>query len=174
MDAQPKRSSAHEKVVELLRLEAAAIERSSAVIDAEAVETAVKLLHDCGGKVIVLGIGKSGVIAQKIAQTLTSTGTAAVFVHPSDALHGSLGMICEGDVAIAISNSGETDEIVLLLPALQKRNVALIAIVGNLESTIARRADAALDAAAAGKFGFALRPRGAHRRSDDQALRPRC
>jgi arabinose-5-phosphate isomerase len=146
MDAQPKRSSAHEKVVELLRLEAAAIERSSAVIDADAVETAVKLLHDCGGKVVVLGIGKSGVIAQKIAQTLTSTGTAAVFVHPSDALHGSLGMICEGDVAIAISNSGETDEIVLLLPALQKRSVQLIAIVGNLESNIARRADAALDA----------------------------
>jgi arabinose-5-phosphate isomerase len=146
MDAQPKRSSAHEKVVELLRLEAAAIERSSGVVSADAVETAVKLLHNCGGKVIVLGIGKSGVIAQKIAQTLTSTGTAAVFVHPSDALHGSLGMICEGDVAIAISNSGETDEIVLLLPALQKRNVALIAIVGNLESTIARRADATLDA----------------------------
>jgi len=96
--------------------------------------------------VIVLGIGKSGVIAQKIAQTLTSTGTAAVFVHPSDALHGSLGMICEGDVAIAISNSGETDEIILLLPALQKRNVPLIGIVGDLESTIARRADATLDA----------------------------
>lgn len=146
MDAQPKRSTAHEKVVELLRLEAAAIERSANIVDADAVEAAVTLLHDCGGKVIVLGIGKSGVIAQKIAQTLTSTGTAAVFVHPSDALHGSLGMICEGDVAIAISNSGETDEIVLLLSALQKRSVPLIAIVGDLESTIARRADATLDA----------------------------
>jgi arabinose-5-phosphate isomerase len=146
MDAHPKRSSVHEKVVELLRLEASAIERSSAQVDASAIESAVRLLRDCVGKVIVLGIGKSGVIAQKIAQTLTSTGTAAVFVHPSDALHGSLGMISKGDVAVAISNSGETDEIVLLLPALHKRAVPLIAIVGDLESTLARRANAALDA----------------------------
>jgi arabinose-5-phosphate isomerase len=146
MDAQTKRSSVHKKVVELLRLEASAIERSSSSIDAKSVDTAVRLLRDCKGKVIVLGIGKSGVIAQKIAQTMTSTGTAAVFVHPSDALHGSLGIICKGDVAIAISNSGETDEIVLLLPALQKREVPLVAIVGNLESTLARRADATLDA----------------------------
>jgi arabinose-5-phosphate isomerase len=146
MDAQAKKSSAHDKVVDLLRLEASAIERSSMSVDPVAVETAVRLISGCEGKVIVLGIGKSGVIAQKIAQTLTSTGTAAVFVHPSDALHGSLGMICKGDVAIAISNSGETDEIILLLPALQKREVPLIAIVGNLESTLARRADATLDA----------------------------
>ena len=146
MDAQTKRSSAHEKVVELLRLEASAIERSADNMDSTAIESAVRLLRDCEGKVIVLGIGKSGVIAQKIAQTMTSTGTAAVFVHPSDALHGSLGMICNGDVAIAISNSGETDEIVALLPALQKREVPLIAIIGNLESTLARRADTTLDA----------------------------
>src|SRR6476659_633225 len=111
MDTQAKRSSTHQKVVELLRLEASAIERSAANVDAMAIDSAVALLRGCEGKVIVLGIGKSGVIAQKIAQTMTSTGTAAVFVHPSDALHGSLGMICKGDVAIAISNSGETDEI---------------------------------------------------------------
>ena len=104
------------------------------------------MLGSCSGKVIVLGIGKSGVIAQKISQTLTSTGTVAIFVHPSDALHGSLGIICNGDVAIAISNSGETEEIVLLLPSLQKRSIPLISIVGNLESTIARRADVVLDA----------------------------
>ena len=146
MDAQAKSSSVHKKVVELLRLEAAAIERSAGTVDASAVESAVRLLRGCEGKVIVLGIGKSGVIAQKIAQTMTSTGTAAVFVHPSDALHGSLGMISKGDVAIAISNSGETDEIVMLLPALQKREVRLIAIVGDLDSTLARRADATLDA----------------------------
>src|SRR5438270_2955846 len=133
MDTQQKRSPAHEKVVELLRLEASAIERAAGNVNADAIRVAIDLLRGCEGKVIVLGIGKSGVIAQKIAQTMTSTGTAAVFVHPSDALHGSLGMICEGDVAIAISNSGETDEIVLLLPALQKRSVPLIAIVGDLE-----------------------------------------
>ena len=146
MDVQVKRSSVHEKVVELLHLEASAIERSAGNVDAAAIETAVRLLCGCEGKVIVLGIGKSGVIAQKIAQTMTSTGTAAVFVHPSDALHGSLGMICTGDVAIAISNSGETEEIIHLLPALQKREIPLIAIVGNLESTLAGRADATLDA----------------------------
>jgi len=146
MDSQPKMTSAYQKVVELLRLESQAIERSASTLIAEAVELAVEIIRKCRGKVIVLGIGKSGVIAQKIAQTLTSAGTAAVFVHPSDALHGSLGIICSGDAAIAISNSGETDEIVMLLPALQKREVPLIAIVGNLESTLARRADAALDA----------------------------
>ena len=146
MDTQAKRSGAHDKVVDLLRMEASAIERAASNVDAAAIEIAVDLLRGCEGKVIVLGIGKSGVIAQKIAQTMTSTGTAAVFVHPSDALHGSLGMICKGDAAIAISNSGETDEIVALLPALQKREVPLIAIVGNLESTLARRANATLDA----------------------------
>src|SRR3954463_2163723 len=136
MDPQPKRSSAHDKVIELLNVEAAAIQRSATALKPEAVESAVRLLRSCSGKVIVLGIGKSGVIAQKISQTLTSTGTVAIFVHPSDALHGSLGIICKGDVAIAISNSGETEEIVLLLPALQKRSIPLISIVGNLESTI--------------------------------------
>jgi arabinose-5-phosphate isomerase len=146
MDPQPKRSSAHDKVIELLNVEAAAIQRSATALKPEAVESAVRLLRSCSGKVIVLGIGKSGVIAQKISQTLTSTGTVAIFVHPSDALHGSLGIICNGDVAIAISNSGETEEIVLLLPALQKRSIPLISIVGNLESTIARRADVVLDA----------------------------
>src|SRR4051812_22252957 len=146
MDPQPKRSSAHDKVIELLNVEAAAIQRSATALKPEAVESAVGLLRGCKGKVIVLGIGKSGVIAQKISQTLTSTGTVAVFVHPSDALHGGLGIICDGDVAIAISNSGETEEIVLLLPALQKRGVPLIAIVGNLESTLARHAGAVLDA----------------------------
>ena len=127
MDTQAKRSGAHDKVVDLLRMEASAIERAASNVDAAAIEIAVDLLRGCEGKVIVLGIGKSGVIAQKIAQTMTSTGTAAVFVHPSDALHGSLGMICKGDAAIAISNSGETDEIVALLPALQKRSVEPLA-----------------------------------------------
>jgi arabinose-5-phosphate isomerase len=136
----------HEKVVELLRLESAAIERCAAGSDPNAMESAVRILRECAGKVIVFGIGKSGVIAQKIAQTLTSTGTVAVFLHPSDALHGSLGVVCEGDAAIAISNSGETEEIVALLPALRARKVPLIAIVGNLNSTLARKADATIDA----------------------------
>jgi arabinose-5-phosphate isomerase len=140
------RSSAHDKVVEILRLEAAAIEKCAENVSADSIRDAVEILRGCSGKVIIFGIGKSGVIAQKIAQTMTSTGTAAVFVHPSDALHGSLGIICEGDAVIAISNSGETDEIILLLPALRRRNVPLIAIVGNLDSTLSSQADVTLDA----------------------------
>ena len=134
------------KVVELLKLEAAAIERTAHILDAAAVEKSIEILACCDSKVIVIGVGKSGVIAQKIAQTLTSTGTIAVFVHPSDALHGSLGVITRGDVVIALSNSGETDEILLLLPTLRTRGTKLISIVGNTNSTLARQSDVVLDA----------------------------
>lgn len=131
---------------EILRIESEAIEIAAERLDAESVQKAVGLVRDCGGKVIVTGVGKSGVIAQKIAQTMTSTGTVAVFVHPSDALHGSLGVIARGDVVIALSNSGETDEILHLLPALEHRSVNVIAIVGNPSSTLGRRSAVALDA----------------------------
>lgn len=139
-------SANFEKVIELLLLEAAAIERSAGRLSRESIEKAIDLITCCDSKVVVTGVGKSGVIAQKIAQTLTSTGTVAVFVHPSDALHGSLGLITSGDVVIALSNSGETDEIVTILPTLAHRRVPLIAIVGNVDSTLARKADAVLDA----------------------------
>ncbi len=115
-------------------------------LDPSAVEAAVGLLSSCPGKVIVTGVGKSGVIAQKIAQTLTSTGTVAVFVHPSDALHGGLGVIASGDVVIALSNSGETEEVLHLLPALETRGVDLISIVGNPQSTLSRHSAVVLDA----------------------------
>ena len=135
-----------EKVREILRIESEAIQIASERLDSGSVNDAVRLIRDCRGKVIVTGVGKSGVIAQKIAQTLTSTGTVAVFVHPSDALHGSLGVIAAGDVVIALSNSGETDEILHLLPALESREVEVISIVGNPESTLARRSAVFLDA----------------------------
>ena len=134
------------KVAELLHHEANAIEKTISRLSADAVERAVELLVACEGKVVVSGIGKSGVIANKIAATLASTGTAAVYVHPSDALHGSLGIISKGDVVIALSNSGETDELIAMLPALKRRGVAIISIVGNLNSTLARKATVALDA----------------------------
>jgi arabinose-5-phosphate isomerase len=134
------------KVVELLKLEAGAIERAAARLDEGSVERAVNLLACCESKVIVIGVGKSGVIAQKIAQTLTSTGTVAVFVHPSDALHGSLGMVTAGDIVIALSNSGETDEILAILPAFKQRGVSLISIIGNTDSTLAAHSDIVLDA----------------------------
>jgi arabinose-5-phosphate isomerase len=136
----------YEKVVELLKLESRAIEQAAERLEKSVVRKTIEILESCSGKVIVTGVGKSGIIAQKIAQTLTSTGTVAVFVHPSDAMHGSLGVVSRGDVLIALSNSGETDEILLLLPALQKRKTYIISIVGNVNSTLARQSDVVLDA----------------------------
>jgi arabinose-5-phosphate isomerase len=135
-----------EKVAEILRLEAESIERAASRQKAENIEQTIEMLACCDSKVIVTGVGKSGIIAQKIAQTMTSTGTVAVFVHPSDAIHGSLGVITKGDVVIALSNSGETDEILMLLPTLKNRGIRLISIVGNIDSTLARQSDVVLDA----------------------------
>ncbi|MGI8640866.1 MAG: KpsF/GutQ family sugar-phosphate isomerase [Pyrinomonadaceae bacterium] len=135
-----------EKVVELLNLEARAIEQAAARLEKTVVRRTMRILEECDGKVIVIGVGKSGVIAQKIAQTLTSTGTVAVFLHPSDALHGGLGIITKGDVVVALSNSGETDEILLLLPTLKTRKICIISIVGKTDSTLARQSDVVLDA----------------------------
>ena len=135
-----------EKVVELLKIEADAIERAALNLDRNGVEKALDLIAGCEGKIIVLGVGKSGVIAQKISQTMTSTGTVAVFVHPSDALHGSLGVITKDDLVVALSNSGETDEILALLPTLKNRKIKIVSIIGNTDSTLARQSDVVLDA----------------------------
>ena len=134
------------KVQELLKLEALAIQHAADRLDESSVSKAIELITACESKIVVIGVGKSGVIAQKIAQTLTSTGTVAIFVHPSDAQHGSLGVITNGDVVLALSNSGETDEIVALLPALADRGVSLISIIGNTNSTLARKSHVVLDA----------------------------
>ncbi len=139
-------SETFSQVVELLKLEAAAIERTANILNRESVERAMDLLLRCRSKIVVIGIGKSGIIANKIAETMTSTGTVAVFLHPTDALHGGLGVVTKGDCVIALSNSGETDEILTLLPALKSRDVSLIAIVGNTDSTLARNCDVVLDA----------------------------
>ena len=139
-------SETFSQVVELLKLEAAAIERTANILNREAVECAIKLLLECESKIVLLGVGKSGIIANKIADTMTSTGTVAVFLHPTDALHGGLGVITRGDCVIALSNSGETDEILALLPALKSREISLIAIIGNTDSTLARISDVVLDA----------------------------
>ncbi len=134
------------KVVEILEIEADAIKRTAKQLDKKSVERAIEILSCCESKIVVIGVGKSGVIAQKIAQTLTSTGTIAVFVHPSDALHGGLGVITAGDVVIILSNSGETDEILSLLPTIKNRDISIISIVGNTNSTLARQSNVALDA----------------------------
>ncbi len=134
------------RVTDLLRMEADAITETATRLDETEVERAVELLATCEGKVIVSGMGKSGIVAQKIAATLTSSGTAAVYLHASDALHGGLGLITPQDVVIALSNSGETVEVIEVLPFLKSKRVPVIAIVGNLRSTLARRADVRLDA----------------------------
>jgi len=131
---------------ELLRHEAAAINRTADRLQPEHVKLAVDLLVGCVGKVVLTGIGKSGFIARKIAATLTSTGTRAVFLHASDALHGDLGILDKSDVVLLVSNSGETDEVIAMIPYLKHRTVPLIAIVGNLTSTLASNADVVLDA----------------------------
>ena len=133
-------------VQDLLRIEANAIAQTATRLDAAQVERVVDLIAGCKGKVVILGVGKSGIIGQKIAATMTSTGTAALYLHPSDALHGGLGIVQHDDIVIVLSNSGETDEIVAMLPYLKNRQVAIVAIVGNLNSTLAHRADAVLDA----------------------------
>src|SRR6266542_4995516 len=126
--------------VRLLRLESDAIARAATRLNAGQVEHVISLLSACRGKVVVMGVGKSGIIAQKIAATMTSTGTAALHLHPSDALHGGIGIITADDVVMILSNSGETDEIIEMLPYLKRRQVPLIALVGNLNSTLARSA----------------------------------
>lgn len=135
------------RVTDFLRIEAEAITQTAARLDSAEVLRAVALLERCAGKVVVTGVGKSGIVAEKIAATLSSTGCAAVYLHASDALHGGLGIVAaKDDVVIALSNSGETFELIEVLPFLKNRRVPVIAIVGNLQSTLARRADVRLDA----------------------------
>jgi arabinose-5-phosphate isomerase len=134
------------QVVDLLRIESEAIAQTARRLEPAAIEHAIELLVSCKGKVLLVGVGKSGVIAQKIAATMTSTGTAALYLHPSDALHGGLGIVTSEDLVIALSNSGETDEVIAMLPFLKQRKTKIIAVVGNLNSTLAERADVVLDA----------------------------
>lgn len=108
-------------------------------------EKAIELIQSAVGRVVVVGMGKSGIVGQKIAATMASTGTPAFFVHPGEAFHGDLGMIKPVDVAMLISNSGETEEVVRLLPFLLYQKNPVIAVTGNVNSTLARNADAVLD-----------------------------
>ncbi len=146
LSPSPKVANNLDKIREILLIESSAIETAAARLDALAADQVVSLLIGCKGKVVVSGVGKSGVIAHKIAQTMTSTGTVAMYVNPSDALHGGLGAVASDDVVIALSNSGETDELLAILPTFKQRGVKIIAIVGNDSSTLARQADVVLDA----------------------------
>src|SRR5262249_1313685 len=111
----------------------------------ERFDHAVEMLRTCKGHVILTGMGKSGIICRKIAATLTSTGTPAVFLHPAEAIHGDLGVIRSEDVVVALSYSGETDELLRLLETIRRLGAKLIAITGGPTSTLAQAADVALD-----------------------------
>jgi arabinose-5-phosphate isomerase len=108
-------------------------------------EDAIRILLDCHGRVIVTGMGKSGIIARKIAATLSSTGTAAFFLHPAEAIHGDLGVLQSDDVIVALSNSGETEELLRLLETIKRLGARMIAMTGDCKSTLAQAADVALD-----------------------------
>jgi arabinose-5-phosphate isomerase len=133
----------------LLEAEANAVLAAAARLDVEEFGRAVSLLESCDGKVVLVGAGTSGLIARKVAATLTSTGTPAFFLHPNDALHGGLGAVLGDDVVVLVSNSGETAELLGLLPYLRHREVPIIALVGRMASALAEAADVALDAGAA-------------------------
>lgn len=128
----------------VIETEATAVASLSDRVD-EGFLTACGFMLGCRGRVVVIGMGKSGHIGSKIAATLASTGTAAFFVHPAEASHGDIGMIKPSDVVLAISNSGETEEVNLILPLLKRLGAKLIAMTGNSESTLARHADAHID-----------------------------
>jgi arabinose-5-phosphate isomerase len=132
------------RAAEVLRVESSGILSMIDRLD-ESFVRAVELLHGCRGKVVVTGVGKSGLICRKIAATLASTGTPAFFIHAGDGVHGDLGMVMNGDVILALSNSGETDEILKVLPHFKFHSLKLIVMTGNPDSTLARSGDVVLN-----------------------------
>ena len=149
-DANPTATSSGDTLAlarEVLEIEAAAVRGLIAKLDQQ-FERAVDIILACKGRVTVSGIGKSGHIARKIASTMSSTGTAAYFVHPAEASHGDLGMVTRDDVFVALSNSGETAELLAIVPLIKRQGARLIAFTGNADSCLARQADAHLYAGA--------------------------
>ncbi|MFC1508166.1 SIS domain-containing protein [Candidatus Omnitrophota bacterium] len=129
---------------QVLKIEADSIRRLSSRINKD-FEKAVNLVFACKGRVVVTGMGKAGIIGNKISSTLASTGTPSLWLHSGEAIHGDLGRVQKEDVVIAISNSGETEEVVKLIPTVKKIGVRLIAMTGNKRSTLAKNSDALLD-----------------------------
>ena len=144
MAKHPTVTDARAHALSVIDIESAAVNALAVRIGA-AFESACEMLLNCRGRVVVIGMGKSGHIGGKIASTLASTGTPAFFVHPGEASHGDLGMITPHDVALIISNSGETAEVVSLLPIIKRIGGGLVSMCGNLESSLAKQSDACLD-----------------------------
>lgn len=129
---------------EVLQIEAEGILKLIDKLDNEFIR-AVELIYETKGRIIVTGIGKSGIVGRKVAATLSSTGTAALFLHPVEAMHGDLGMVGKHDIVIAISNSGETKELAALIPQIKRLGARVVALTGNLKSTLAAQSDVVID-----------------------------
>ena len=129
---------------EVIRIEANSVSQIVERID-DKFESAVQTIMECDGRLIIMGMGKSGLISQKIASTMASTGTPSHFVSPAEATHGDLGMIKKGDVLLIVSNSGETMELMQLLPSIKRKGVLIIGLIGKKNSSLAREADISLD-----------------------------
>ena len=134
-----------EEAKKALQIEADAVLKLKEELDGS-FKKVMEIIIDCPGRVVFCGVGKTGLVAKKLAATFSSTGTSAFFVHAGEALHGDLGMIREGDAVIAVSNSGESDEVLSLLPSLRRIGVTLIALTGSSDSTLAEHADLILKA----------------------------
>jgi arabinose-5-phosphate isomerase len=133
-----------EQAKDILKIEADAVSALIGRID-ESFSEAVDLMYTCTGKVIVTGMGKSGLIGKKIAATLASTGTPALFMNPAEGSHGDVGMVSKGDVVLALSNSGDTEEVIRILPTLKRLDIKIIGMTGNTQSVLARASDVSLD-----------------------------
>lgn len=147
--ASPAAAKDHPAIAEakrVLEVEATAIMGLIRHLDDTFVDV-VELINSCAGRVVTMGLGKSGIICKKVSATLASTGTPSFFLHPAEAIHGDLGMIVRGDVVLAISNSGETEELVRLMPSIKRIGAQIVAMTGNPSSTLARGADYHLSAA---------------------------
>ena len=134
-----------------LSLEAKAIQKVAEKID-DKIEKAIDLIYNCKGKIIVTGMGKAGIIARKIASTLCSTGTTAIFIHAAEGIHGDLGMIGEQDVIIAVSKSGNTSELISMIPYLKFNKLPIISLTGNLNSQLAKNSDIVIDCSVPKKY----------------------
>jgi arabinose-5-phosphate isomerase len=134
----------HETARQVLRSEADALIDLIDRVDYR-FEKAVEMIHECKGRVVLTGMGKSGIVCKKIAATLSSIGVPSIFLHPADAIHGDLGMVTSGDLVVAISNSGETEELLRLLELVKRLGVSLISMTGSAESNLAKHSDVVLD-----------------------------
>ncbi len=148
-DLPVRRSPSDDDILEaarrVLEIEAEAVRALAERLD-DGLVRAVGLIEGCRGRVVVTGMGKSGLVGKKLAATLATTGTPALFLHPADGVHGDLGMLVQGDVVVALSNSGETDELLALLPTIKRLRVPLISLTGRLRSRLAEHSDVVLDA----------------------------